>query len=107
MHSWYDAHMTERITITLPDGLVADLDEIAAARGLSRSGVIREASARYVAEADEAEAAARRTAAAGALLDYLDELRSQPVLDNRPLAEVLRDARGLPSPEPDRRKGPL
>lgn len=86
--------MTERITITLPDGLVAELDSLASAAGLSRSGIIREASARYVAEARGSEAAARRSSATDDLLTLLDDLRARPVLDDRPAFEILRELRG-------------
>jgi Arc/MetJ-type ribon-helix-helix transcriptional regulator len=86
--------MTERITITLPDGLVEDLDSLAKGAGLSRSGIIREASARYVTEARGAEATARRSSATDDLLTLLDDLRARSVLDDRPALEILRELRG-------------
>lgn len=85
--------MTERITITLPDGLVADLDSIAERRGMSRSGVIREASARYVAGVTAKDAAVRRRGATDELLAFLEGLRDLPPLDDRPVLEVLREVR--------------
>jgi metal-responsive CopG/Arc/MetJ family transcriptional regulator len=85
--------MTKRITITLPDELVSELDALAAPAGLSRSGVIREASARYVADAGAAGELERRRTGTDALLAYLDELRTHPVLDDRPVAELLHETR--------------
>ncbi|TLM76774.1 MAG: ribbon-helix-helix protein, CopG family [Actinobacteria bacterium] len=85
--------MTERITITLPDGLVDELDGIAHARGLSRSAVIREASARYVTQEKAGDEAARRRKAGEEFLAFIDELQKQPVLDDRPTLEILREAR--------------
>ena len=39
-----------KVNVSLPPELVAQIDEIAAERGLSRSGFIAEASARYVSD---------------------------------------------------------
>lgn len=39
-----------KVNVSLPPELVAQIDEVAAEHGLSRSGFIAEASARYVAE---------------------------------------------------------
>ena len=86
--------MTQRITITLPDELVCELDELAGAGALSRSGVIREASARYVAEARGAAAARQRAEAVQETLDLLKDLRAAPALDERPTLEILREIRG-------------
>lgn len=85
--------MSDRITITLPDGLVDELDWIAQRRGLSRSAVIREASARYVADATAGEAAAKRRKAGDEFIEFLRDLRSQPVLDGRPTLDILRELR--------------
>ena len=95
MHWWYDVPMsTERVTITLPADLVAHLDEIAQARGTSRSSVVREASARYVTgQRDQARKGQLETATAN-LLGFLDELRDAPVLDDRPVLDILRELRG-------------
>jgi predicted DNA-binding protein len=86
--------MTARITITLPDALLAELDKLAEAEGLSRSGIVREASAHYVAGALDEVAAERRRRAVEHTLATLDELRRAPVLDDRPSLEILREIRG-------------
>ncbi|MBA4370665.1 MAG: hypothetical protein C0418_03690 [Coriobacteriaceae bacterium] len=93
MHTWYAPDMAERITITLPAKLVTELDALAERDGLSRSAVVREASARYVAGARQAEAAERRRTATDELLAFLEELRASPALDGRPGLEILREVR--------------
>lgn len=95
MRLWYALPMnTERVTITLPADLIAQLDEIAESRGASRSSVVREASARYVAGAHEQTHALQRAAATADLFEFLGELQSAPVLDDRPVLEILRELRG-------------
>lgn len=94
MHAWYAIPMTERITITLPDDLVAELDAIATGSGRSRSGVIREASAKYVTEHQTSEKAFARQAAGTETLAYLTKLRSLPVHDDRQTLDILRELRG-------------
>ena len=86
--------MTERITITLPDDLVAELDAIATGSGRSRSGVIREASAKYVTEQRVETAAAARRVAGLETLEYLEALRALPVADDRQTLDILRELRG-------------
>lgn len=91
---------TERVTITLPADIIAQLDEIAEARDMSRSGVVREAAARYVAGERERDRAAQLQAATTDLLGFLDALQTAPVLDDRPVLEILRELRGGPLEEP-------
>ena len=86
--------MTERVTITLPDNLVAEIDALAEATGRSRSGVIREASASWVAGAKAQAADTRRQAAVADTLAFLDELAELPVQDDRAVGEILREIRG-------------
>jgi predicted transcriptional regulator len=91
---------TERVTITLPADVIAQLDEIAETRGMSRSSVVREASARYIAGERERDRAAQLTTATTDLLGFLDELQTAPVIDDRPVLEILRELRGGPLEEP-------
>ena len=86
--------MSERITITLPGDLVGEIDGIAAETGVSRSSVIREASARYVAERERSATDARRKAAVDDTLAVLERIRELPPLDERPVLEILRELRG-------------
>jgi predicted transcriptional regulator len=101
MRVWYDDSMsTERVTITLPADVIAQLDEIADARDMSRSSVVREAAARYIAGEHERERAVQLQAATSDLLGFLDSLQAVPVLDDRPVLEILRELRGGPLEEP-------
>lgn len=102
MRLWYALAMAERITITLPADLVAELDAIARRLKLSRSGVVREASARYVVGVTTAERDARRRDAVDELLSFLDDLRACTPLDDRPVADILRETReGTAGPSGD------
>jgi Arc/MetJ-type ribon-helix-helix transcriptional regulator len=47
---------TYKVNVSLPQHLVKDIDEAAAGLGLSRSGFIAEASARYVADIENLSA---------------------------------------------------
>jgi metal-responsive CopG/Arc/MetJ family transcriptional regulator len=84
----------ERVAVTLPDDLVGEIDRIAERSGLSRSGVIREASAGYVAEKLTAERDHARRAAVEDTLAFFEEMKRMPVLDDTPVLEMLREMRG-------------
>ena len=59
-----------RVNITVPDGLLEEIDRTAAGQGATRSGFLQEASARYIADvraAEEAEQRARDIDEAAAL----------------------------------------
>ena len=83
-----------KLTIFLPDELLAEIDARAAREDRSRSSVIREASAHYLARTESAEAEARRRVAVDASLALFEELAAAPSLDGRPGLEILREARG-------------
>jgi metal-responsive CopG/Arc/MetJ family transcriptional regulator len=84
----------ERVAATLPIDLVCEIDRIAEASGLSRSAILREASAGYVAAKREQEHRRSLREATDEFLVFLDELRKTPVLDDRPVLEILREMRG-------------
>ena len=86
--------MSDRITITLPDGLVEELDELASAAHMSRSGIIREASEIYVATRRSQQRDSELRAAVDETLTLFAEMRRTPPLDNRPTLEILREMRG-------------
>ena len=92
---------TERVTITLPADLLAHLDAMAESGGVSRSSIVREASMSYVAGAREQNRVSKLEASTTDLLGFLDELRTAPVLDDRPVLDMLRDLRGGPLDAPD------
>ena len=85
--------MTARVTISLPDDLLAQLDVIAASESLTRSDVVREAAGVYItAHADGLEAA-RRLRAVEDGITWLREIAAQPSLDPRPSLEILHEVR--------------
>jgi metal-responsive CopG/Arc/MetJ family transcriptional regulator len=51
-----------KVNVSLPEELVAEIDNAAAAAGTTRSGFIAEASARYIVEREAAAAEERRKA---------------------------------------------
>jgi len=86
--------MTARVTISLPDDLLARLDAIAENESLTRSHVVREAAGAYItAHADGLEATHRLRAVEDGVA-WLREIAAQPSLDSRPSLEILREVRG-------------
>jgi len=83
-----------KFTIFLPDGLLTELDDYAEQVGESRSGVIREASALYLAQQRSGEAQAARVGAVRESLELFEKLAAQPSIDGRSSLEILRDLRG-------------
>ncbi len=83
-----------KLTIFLPDELLAQIDTRAQELDQSRSSVIREASARYLAQAQSADADVARKEAVDRSLALFEELARTPSLDGRPSLEILREIRG-------------
>lgn len=85
---------TERVAVTLPASLVVEVDRIAAESGLTRSALIREASASYVAVRMEQNRKRTLLEATEDLLAFLEQIKGAPALDDRPTLEILRELRG-------------
>ncbi|MHB1017420.1 MAG: CopG family ribbon-helix-helix protein [Coriobacteriia bacterium] len=85
----------DKITVSLPASLVREIDLLSQAEGVSRSQVVREAAALYVSDRAAAREAAHKRAAADRTLAILDELRGRVASDDRPVLEILREARGI------------
>ena len=83
-----------KITVSLPASLVREIDLLSQSEGVSRSQVVREAAALYVSDRASARENARKRAAADRTLAILDELRGRLSADDRPVLEILREARG-------------
>lgn len=66
--------MVVRVTVTLPDDLLAELDEFAAGDDVTRSEVVREAAARYVVERRSGQIASERERSVEAGVDWLESL---------------------------------
>jgi predicted transcriptional regulator len=86
--------MTARVTISLPEELLGQLDAIADAESLTRSDVVREAAGAYVTAHASGLQAARRQRAVDDGIAWLREIAAKPALDPRPTLEILREVRG-------------
>lgn len=86
--------MTARVTISLPEELLARLDAIAESESLTRSDVVREAAGAYITAHAGGIEAARRLRAVEDGIEWLREVAKQPSLDPRPSLEILREVRG-------------
>lgn len=86
--------MVRKVTVSLPDALLDVIDAEAAALGVSRSELVQEASAHYVAHtAQERQAEARRREVAEAVAGMREMAARYPTLDPRSSAEILREVR--------------
>jgi predicted transcriptional regulator len=101
--------MTARVTISLPDDLLAKLDADAEALGVARSELVQESIASYLGRsADERAQEARRRR----MLEALEGMRTfsvgREVRDDRPSLEILREVRETDDSAPmrDIRRGP-
>jgi len=84
----------DKFSISLPEELVADVDDLAKADGLTRSGVIREAAEAYVAARQSADYEQRRRERIDDALAGLDVVASQWGADDRSSLDYLREIRG-------------
>jgi hypothetical protein len=82
-----------RVTISIQEDLLAEVDAEASGTGASRSSVIQEATARYVTGMRTAEAAAEHRRSVGLALEGMRKLRERLPLDPRPTLELLREIR--------------
>jgi predicted transcriptional regulator len=86
--------MVAKVTISLPEELLARLDAEAASAGASRSWVAQEAMAGYLAQSAEEREAAARLAKADELMERLIHFEDGvEIRDDRPSLEILREIR--------------
>lgn len=86
--------MVKKVTISLPDALLAAIDAEAETRGVSRSLVVQEASAHYAAHSAEQRADEARRAKALAAVARMRDIAAMPLTgDTRSSADVLREIR--------------
>jgi len=83
----------DKFSVSLPEELVASVDEIAAAGGLTRSAVIREATAEYVTRRATGEYAAERRRRVDAALAGFDRIAKEWGPDERSATDLLRELR--------------
>jgi predicted transcriptional regulator len=89
-----DLLMSARVTVTLSEEVLARLDEIAESDGVSRSDVVREASARYVSHRSADAAMRARAAAVEEGLEWLENIARKSEDSERTSLDVLREVRG-------------
>jgi metal-responsive CopG/Arc/MetJ family transcriptional regulator len=93
--------MTARVTIALPDELLARLDEEAASFGRSRSSLVAEATASYLGRTPEQRADESRRARMRWAIDKAREMAQRnPMHDGRPSLEILREIRATDDSAP-------
>ena len=95
--------MTARVTISLPDGLLEQLDAEADLAGTSRSEFVQESLASYLGKtAEERVSEARRRR----MLEALEGMRNfhvgREIRDDRPSLEILREIRATDDSAPMR-----
>jgi predicted transcriptional regulator len=86
--------MVARVTISLPEDLLARLDAEAAEAGTSRSWLAQEAMASYLSQTAEERDAADRHRRADELIErFLHFEDGRVIRDDRPSLEILREIR--------------
>jgi predicted transcriptional regulator len=83
-----------KVNISLPDGLLNEIDRRADARGSTRSAFIRDAAAHYLTSLDEEAARAARARRVGKALEKMRTLA--PVVGAPGSARVVREQRDAP-----------
>jgi predicted transcriptional regulator len=86
-----------KITISLPSELVGELDRLAQAAGESRSLIVREAAAEYVAASLKRSAEERLSLQRAGAWASLAALRELPRVDTRSSAEIVAELRSAAS----------
>jgi len=94
--------MVSKVTVSLPDDLLARIDAEAAARGESRSLIVQEASACYLAQTAEERAQQARRVRVGDAIRAMKSISASAVLDTRPSLEILREVRATDDAAQDR-----
>jgi hypothetical protein len=84
----------DKFSISLPEGLLAEVDEIALADGTNRSSVLREAAAEYVASRKAADRDEIRRQRVGTALHGFDGLAAEWGPDATTSLEYLAQIRG-------------
>jgi Arc/MetJ-type ribon-helix-helix transcriptional regulator len=86
--------MRAKVTISLPEELLAKLDAEAATLGVSRSELVQEAAGTYLGQTQEERAEEARKTRMRNAIERMRTLEDRyPVLDDRPSLEILREIR--------------
>ncbi|MBF4510520.1 MAG: CopG family transcriptional regulator [Aeromicrobium sp.] len=98
--------MTAKVTISLPDELLARLDAEAGDLGMARSELVQESLAAYLGKtAEERHAEARQRRMLWALEGMRTFAEDRTVIDDRPTLEILRKIRETDDSAPLRGHG--
>jgi len=85
---------TAKFTISMPDELVEEIDDLAQKRGSTRSGVLREATAEYVARRKDDSSRAEREERWRRLEAAMEVIRHAPDAQSvTPVGETLHELR--------------
>ena len=84
---------SEKLSVSLPAQLAARIDALAGEAGISRSALIQEAAAQYVASRDAVVAESIRRAQVDAALTGFDEIAAAWGADQRTGVQYLDDVR--------------
>jgi Arc/MetJ-type ribon-helix-helix transcriptional regulator len=86
--------MRAKVTISLPEELLAKLDAEATTLGVSRSELVQEAAGTYLGQTQEERAEEARKTRMRNAIERMRTLEDRyPVLDDRPSLEILREIR--------------
>jgi predicted transcriptional regulator len=85
-----------KVTISIPDDLLARLDELAAGDAASRSGVLQEAASEYITRRSAAIQAEAWRARVQTAIDGFQALGGRPQTTSVSGLELLREIRSLP-----------
>lgn len=85
--------MVSRVTVTLPEDLLARLDSVAADERVSRSDVVREAAAEYLSRRKSDRISRLRQTAAEEGVAWLEGIASREQSDSRSSLEILHELR--------------
>jgi metal-responsive CopG/Arc/MetJ family transcriptional regulator len=80
-----------KVNISLPEGLVSEIDEVAGELGMTRSGFVAEASARYVADVKNLSAEEQRSSDIARALATYRRIGAQIPADFDGVAQIRRD----------------
>ena len=85
--------MAARVTVTLPEPMLDRLDSIAAAEGLTRSDVVREAASSYLSQRDRQSALSARSDAVEEGIAWLEETARQAPASATSSLDLLHEIR--------------
>lgn len=89
----------DKFSISLPEELVADVDELARIDGLTRSAIIREATVGYVTKRKHARFEAERRTRIDSAIEGFQQVSDEWGADERTATELLREIRSEPVSE--------